>query len=821
MYKLFIKDIFFKPCYNIIAALTVMFAVVLMYIMLSYNNVVTDMEYGNAYADCGEYDIVIAPAAESGGNFVATTMLRDFENIDGYVGVLEFYISYNHLGSDYSTAFVRAFEQDEIEKIHSINYGSKIFDSASNMNDDQLIISSYFAKQNNLNLNSSVDILLNGKTRTAYVAAIAEDSGYFYGKSDTMITSNQFIAAAYGINFGHIYNRVYVNAAKGEEKNVLKALSDSSFYGNFSVNYTADNIYVSNNIRTFNTTFSICAIALALSAMLIVYKIFSARFQSNNLTVSRLKILGATNARVAALFTAESAAISLAGSILGAGTAALCFYLIVKATAGISYAVIWRNIFISTASVFVMSLLTAVIPVIKASRISIKNAMTDAKITRYRTNFALMIILSAGLTLSLILEFTLKKSIERGYAAMFSLIFAMLASICVMPYVMRGVGKLVSHAKNGIPHLVSNEFLFNRHTLSSMQLLLIGSIFCILATSVSNTFTGFADDILTTGENTLYATRVDGIGDARMSEFCELEGVERATAAYYIGTEKCYVNGMNNFEIYALDSALNIDDILPVSQNNDFESMNSVLNDTSKDYILIFSGLVKLQDYKLSDTITLEYNGISHDYIVGGIICGKTPGYKCIVNKQRFTEYYHTVDYNSVYIKTFNINTAMDNLRTHFSSDKIEVIEMRSLLYNILQRSYSLITFLNIITAFIMVIVGLAAVLIIVLGELNSGVENQKLMLLGATNKMLNIKNAAVGILGGGIYIIAELTVSALCMLFLYDAAVVANLFNPYNFAVAKILPIIFIFAAVFAFTVPIFRLLFPYKIDIAKTKIT
>ena len=207
--SLALKNLRAKPLRTVCAVLVIAVAVAMFFCVFSFGDAVYDYIYAVETADAGASDVLIA--GKSGGNRLTSAAPLDAlgDKIDYAVPTLSLYaLASAPTGEQYVK--LRGFEQGDWEKLQKINFAEGSAEDLSGERNANSVVISVAASQA-LGVGRGDRLVLNGKV--FFVAAIAENDGYFVSDAPFTVIGNVDGGVDRLLGGVSVYNEIYVRAA--------------------------------------------------------------------------------------------------------------------------------------------------------------------------------------------------------------------------------------------------------------------------------------------------------------------------------------------------------------------------------------------------------------------------------------------------------------------------------------------------------------------------------------------------------------------------------------------------------------------------------
>ena len=297
--SLALKNLRAKPLRTVCAVLVIAVAVAMFFCVFSFGDAVYDYIYAVETADAGASDVLIA--GKSGGNRLTSAAPLDAlgDKIDYAVPTLSLYaLASAPTGEQYVK--LRGFEQGDWEKLQKINFAEGSAEDLSGERNANSVVISVAASQA-LGVGRGERLVLNGKV--FFVAAIAENDGYFVSDAPFTVIGNVDGGVDRLLGGVSVYNEIYVKAADGADVAALiDEIAALEAYDGLSVTVAADTGYVATRADGVSAPVTISGVAVIALSLIAVALIFLLSTDYKRSYAARLSVLGATKRQIVAVF---------------------------------------------------------------------------------------------------------------------------------------------------------------------------------------------------------------------------------------------------------------------------------------------------------------------------------------------------------------------------------------------------------------------------------------------------------------------------------------------------------------------------------------
>lgn len=552
--------------------------------------------------------------------------------------------SYNIIGVDY----------DELLDFNPPSLTKEV----SSLNDYEILISHSLAKKYNLSIGSSALININAYNYSIKVVGISKaDRGMFYD-SDNIIVSTSFMKKiAGGIYSNGMFNIAVAKVKPGE--NVDQVLTElANTYPSFWVSETVDTETINSYISFIRMPFLVFAAIVIVFCAFIILLCCNVIFTDRLKQFATLKSMGATNGQLVISLLVENGIYGLIGSIICAIFVVILIFIM--QAIGFFYIVQLPFLYYIYMSLFGIGfcVLFSLVPAIMNSRKSIRQTMIISGKSE-KKNIVYFILGTVGLVMAGVAF--LIAGVNNGISSLFIMIGVALGLVCLVPFVIWGVAKLISsifkkraifsiiYTKNGI--LSSSISMVARlMTAGFIVFVLLNSLPVTLTKAANEVIDGLLSDVIVSSlpadkEGTLeYIRNIEGVEDACFGEFTG--GLDTISGEYF--SEVYMFNGefiTKKFKKYCTPESL--------------QKMQS----TTKGYVLLGMHHKVYNNYKIGDYIAIDLDGHNITLEVAGFIDSMMNFGKTFVINLDFLNYKTSDSFgNNIFLNTVDYGENYENV---------------------------------------------------------------------------------------------------------------------------------------------------------------
>ncbi len=519
MLKLALRNLKSKPWRAVATVIGIAVAVAMIFAMLSFKGTVYDYISASETAVAGSSDVKIATQSSSDR---VTSVTDDLLAVNGVKTVVPSLYLYATLGDEYVQA--RGFEDNQREVLQSIDVVSGNIPS---LNADDIILSEKAAKHFGVNLGDMLTLKLGSNSIKVYVGAIAKNSGYFLSDSPYLILGAiKQISGLVLPGEVDLCNEIYVSIENGSDVNaVIESIKAIPKYQSMRVELSHDYRYIDEQTTSLTAPVVLAGAAVLVLAVVIVAFLFLMSEKDKIDYIARLRIVGATNEQIFAIFMIESAILAFIGGLIGSALAVGVFALITRLALKVLVIRISAvYLFVAAIIGIISALLSSLLPILRSLKGTIRQNQNSSP-KGAKLGFIVPVILFVLTVISLVIECVV--SSVTPYFAIISLVLAIITLFVASPYILKGVVCLTGRANNPSVKTASKTLPREKRFARSTSILTVGiaiSVMLFMAWNITTTvFNGYIKNF----ENFIFVSNIKA--NVSVDGFKEIDGVESAT----------------------------------------------------------------------------------------------------------------------------------------------------------------------------------------------------------------------------------------------------------------------------------------------------
>ena len=550
---------------------------------------------------------------------ISLSDIPDLSPIKAKVGMLEGTALYHESGY-YETVDLIAADLDALGQINKprLQNGGEISDFSGN----QIILPDRFTSKYDIQKGDTITLQISGTPTAFEVAEIAAYDTVFlrHTRGATALLPYSTLAEILGQADG--YSQILVEPTEGTRTSDLIAeLNKSLTNGEYEISQIVDETQIAADARQKSMPFFLISFFALTMSVFIIYSNYKVITLDRLPIIGTFRSIGATEKNVTRILLLESLLYGCVGGVAGIPVGILILNIILQGmdkslSQGIEIPIVVSvsGIFLSFSVAVIVSLLSAWLPVRRASRLPIKDVVlgtVEEKHTPHR------LIIGTGIALFIIS--VLLPKIASGnmlyLAGGFSLLGLIAATILIIPLFTNGIATVLERLYGVVfqneGKLAARNMRGNKNITQNITLLFI-SISAIIAISVVGNFvTTYISDVF-------HGAELEGFADGEMDQsFIEqvenMDGIEKVLPLYVFNNGAAFsrMEATDNLEWYNSMLALNY------TKEAMQEQAVSAFGSGERSIILSDSAMKRI-GLSVGDTITLSNGNIENSYRVVG-----------------------------------------------------------------------------------------------------------------------------------------------------------------------------------------------------------
>lgn len=603
-------------------------AVMLLSILLSTTLLFVSFSIGASYESAQRKmargmagSATLSVSAVDGG--IDTGVLPELSSISASVGMLESSALYHENGY-YETIDLIAADLIQLNQINPprLANGGEIADFSGN----QVILPDRFTSKYGMKAGDTITLQIGGQPITLEIAEIAAYDTVFlrHTRGATALLPLSTLSEILGQTDG--YTEILIEPVEGTTTAELKSeLAAALPDGEYKVSEIVNEAQIAADARQKSMPFFLISFFSLTMSVFIIYSSYKVITLDRLPVIGTFRSIGATEKAVTHILLLESALYGVMGGLIGIPVGTLVLKLILQGmgqslSQGIEIPVVISpfSIIFSFAVAVIVSLLSAWLPVRRASRVPIKDVVLGNVEEKHITR---RLIVSAGVVL-FVISVILPKLASGNMlylAGGFSLLGLIAATILIVPLltnlISAGLEYLYGAVLGNEGRLAARNMRDNKNTSQNITLLFISISAVIAITVVGNFVTTYVSDVFNGAE-------LQGFADGYMEpDFVEqvknMDGIEKVLPVY-VYENRMQANGMNFSRLEATDNLEWYSSMLALHYTEKGMEEKAVLAFDGERAILLSESCMERTGFDIGDTLSLNCGTGQNDYLVVG-----------------------------------------------------------------------------------------------------------------------------------------------------------------------------------------------------------
>lgn len=549
--------------------------------------------------------------------------IPEMANIKASVGILEGSALYHENGY-YETVDLIAADLTELNQINPprLTDGGEILNFSGN----QVILPDRFTSKYGIEKGDTITLQIGGQPTTLEVSGVAAYDTVFlrHTRGATALLPLSTLSELLGQAGG--YSKILIEPAEDVSADELKnELSAALPGGKYQVSEVVNEAQITADARQKSMPFFLISFFSLTMSVFIIYSSYKVITLDRLPVIGTFRSIGATQSNVTRILLLESALYGCMGGLIGIPVGTAVLKLILRGmgqslSQGIEIPVVISpfSILFSFTVALIVSLLSAWIPVRRASRLPIKDVVLG---TVEEKQVPRPLIVGTGLALFVVSVILPKLASGNALyiAGGFSLLGLIAATILIVPLLTNllsaGLERLYGGIFGNEGRLAARNMRDNKNVTQNITLLFISISAVIAITVVGNFVTTYVSDVFNGAE-------LEGFADGYMEpEFVErvkeLDGMEKVLPVY-VFENQMQGEGMTFSRLEATDNIEWYSSMLALHYTKSEMKEQAVSAFTGERAVLLSENCMERMGVSAGDTITLTNGTGQNDYWVAG-----------------------------------------------------------------------------------------------------------------------------------------------------------------------------------------------------------
>lgn len=554
---------------------------------------------------------------------IKTSILPELSSIHASVGMVEGTALYSENGY-YETIDLIAADLPELYQINPprLVNGGEITDFSGN----QVILPDRFTSKYGIQKGDTITLQIGEQPISFAVAEIAAYDTVFlrHTRGATALVPLSTLSELLGLTEG--YTEILVEPTKGisfdELKNELAALLPTEEY---QVSEVIDEAQIAADARQKSMPFFLISFFSLTMSVFIIYGSYKVITLDRLPVIGTFRSIGATQKAVTGILLLESMLYGVIGGLIGIPAGTLVLKLILQGmgqslSQGIEIPVVISpfSIILSFAAAVTVSLLSAWLPVRRASRLPIKDVVLGSVEERHVPRHFIVGIGVVLFAISMILPKLASQKLLYP-AGGFSLLGLITATILLVPLltnlISRGLESFFGAVFGNEGRLAARNMRDNKNVVQNITLLFISISAVIAITVVGNFVTAYVSDVFRDAE-------LQGFADGYMEpQFVErvknMEGIKKVLPLH-VYKNQMQADGKMLSRLEATDNLDWYSSMMALQYTEEGMEEQAISAFAKQRAILLSEGCMERTGFMVGDTITLNGDAGENDYLIVG-----------------------------------------------------------------------------------------------------------------------------------------------------------------------------------------------------------
>lgn len=553
---------------------------------------------------------------------------------------------------------------------------------------NKIIISKKSSDKYNIKLGDKLKLNINNENQIFTVTAIVQSEGIFKTEDKTILGVIPKSTAQQLNDARGMVSTIYLKSKNSSESdNLIKQLSSS--YKDYSIKPTIDINAINENTKSTSTAFMAMLIIVLTMSVFIIYTVFKVIIIERLPIIGTFRSIGATKFMTDFVLIAESIIYGIIGGItgvaVGVGIVKLAAIGLSSQAGGISININYNTSEIITAFIFAVAVSTfsAMIPILKVSKLSVKDVVLNTVDTVQRKKLWKLILALILISIALILP---RVSFKGGISILLDLIGMVIGTVgivIIVPYftelfviILEKLYALI-FKNEGI--LAAKNLRNNKNILNNISLLTIGISALFMLNIVSFSLGKELVKAYEISKCDVFISSNGGIlNNDILNRVRNTDGVSEAAGMYSAFSTK--IGGSNNIimGIYGYDPKY-FNDFMDVNFLQNKDKIFKSLYDNRE--IAITESIRQSLNVNIGDVITLKTANGDRDYKISGTFSTlMNNGSMAIISEKYLKQDFKLNQYGSIFATTSkDPDKVADNLSKQFKGNQINAISWKSM----------------------------------------------------------------------------------------------------------------------------------------------
>ncbi len=655
--------------------LSVILSTTLLFVSLSIGDSYASAQRKMARGVAGNATISVSTMQvdDGGTNWITEETIPNLPSIKNRVGIIKTTALYKENGYYENFDLLAA----DIEQLNTINKprladGTKL----ENISGNEIVLPKRFTSKYGVQVGDTFSLYIGGVPIEFKVAAIAAYDTVFlrHTRGTTALLSKETLQQILNISDG--YSEIMIEPADGTETEQLKSeLSTALSTNEFKISAIVNEAQVEADAKQKSMPFFLISFFTLTMSVFIIFSSYKVITMERLPVVGTFRSIGATERTVTNILMLESLFYGVLGGVLGIPLGFGVLKVMLQGLTNslsqgieipmvVSPFAILITIFVSV----MVSLLSAYIPVKRASRLPIKDVVLGTVEEKHTSSIVKFIFGVVLLAVSVIFPH-LASGRMLYLAGGFSLLGLIVATIIVIPLIISMASTVFEHIYGlffgNEGRLAARNMRDNKNVNQNITLLFI-SISAVIAISVVGNFVSvYVGDVFR-------GAKLDGFADATMSaEFVQqvegTQGIETVLPTFVFnnsvkgdGTTFTRMEATSDLSLYS--------DMYGLSYNSGEAARKAKTDFKNTRVVVLSKDCLKQRGLKVNDRILMSANGNQYDYVIVGSFGSRANDTEAIIPAAYAESDFGAVNYGILAYTAADPEAVMIQIRDLFGS---------------------------------------------------------------------------------------------------------------------------------------------------------
>ncbi|UZW14209.1 FtsX-like permease family protein [Clostridium pasteurianum] len=685
--KFVLRNIKEKKLRTFLVVISIMASTALFFAANGIASTLKEAQINIAKSAFGSSEIMITAGQESPSPYFLSNKAQIYKDkLDYIVEEMNVNGQYSYNIDEVIPVQLTGIDYNDLESMNPLKFIDSL--SINLFQGNKIIISKKSSDKYNIKLGDKLKLNVSNNNQIFTVAGIVESDGIFKTEDKTILAIIPKSTAQQLNDARGMASTIYLKTKNpSDTDNLIKQLTDS--YKNYNVKPTIDMDEINENTKSTSTAFMAMLIIVLTMSVFIIYTVFKVIIIERLPIIGTFRSIGATKFMTDSVLICESIIYGIIGGIIGIvvgiGIVKLAAIGLSSQAGGIDININYSTNQIAIAFIFAVSVSTfsAIIPIIKVSKLSVKDVVLNTIDTVQRKKIWKFILALVLILIALILP---RLSIKGGIAILLDLIGMVIGTIgvvIIVPYFTRLfviiLEKLYALIFRNEGILAAKNLRNNKNILNNISLLTIGISALFMLNIVSFSLGKELVKAYEISKCDVFISSNGGVlNNDILSRVRNTDGISEAAGMYSANSTKIEDTNSNIMGIYGYNPKY-FNDFMNVNflQNRD----NVLKNLYDNREIVITESVRQSLNLNIGDVITLKTANGDRDYKISGTFSTLMyNGSMAIVSEKYLKQDFKLNQYGSIFAATNkDPDEVADNLSKQFKGNQINAISWRSM----------------------------------------------------------------------------------------------------------------------------------------------